>query len=897
MLKHRFYGDSSVSPSKDNGKENNVTFKSTISPRDESIEGDNEIIESEKGHLIMDMDKRDPTTYFKDGVRRIDFVLVIESVKKKSQGSEATESTRLCDENDEEDTKNMKKMQRIDLWRQRFMGRIISQGLEIEEEICDQEENTLRFIKLHGPWKLLCEYAEDLNIEVPLQEIPEEEATTFENGSAWFLAKFRLPNIMQQQVPNTPKQYYTTPFRLDKLNKFIGIDDPDAFFSPAQRSRMVYEVLAKTPFGKEKKGEVGIDRLIKEKAYAAAFPLHAGQYEDPNSTRKTKPNQVQPAVPSPVNADLNDRQVLYEYWARWGMWYKYQPLTHIRNYYGEKIAIYFAWLGYYTQVLLPAMCVGILCFVYGLLTVRNDTITNEVCNDPRNITLCPICETCPSKKLASTCFARKAGYIFDNAASVFFAVFMSFWAVFFLEFWKRRAASLAHDWNCMDLEELEVPRPEFAAKAPYREKNKITGKEEPSFPQALRIKRMLVGAGVVLTMIVVVFIVVMAVILYRVFVAIPMQKAHISIAHLTPSIFASVTGAIIQITCIMLLGRFYENLAHTLTKWEMHRTQSEFDDNLTFKVFLFQFINFNSSIFYVAFFKGKFVGRPGNYKTFMYGIRNESCSVGGCQYDLMIQLMWIMVGKQVINNCQEILIPKFKMWYHGKKSNLDNIGDSRMEQDFRLAENEGLFQEYLEMVLQFGFITIFVASFPLAPVFALLNNWVEIRLDAQKFICDTRRAIAERAKDIGIWFNVLAVVTQIAVITNSFLIAFTSDFIERTYYTWNKNSIGENYTYWRLAASPNDYDRDQCYYEQFRDENGDYTLTYWKILALKLGFVIAFNSFVFGVGRIIDLLVPDIPEELEIKIKREQYLAKQILSLTAENRNFPATTSATSDFE
>ena len=53
-------------------------------------------------------------------------------------------------------------------------------------------------------------------------------------------------------------------------------------------------------------------------------------------------------------------------------------------------------------------------------------------------------------------------------------------------------------------------------------------------------------------------------------------------------------------------------------------------------------------------------------------------------------------------------------------------------------DNEGLFQEYLEMVLQFGFITIFVAAFPLAPLFALLNNWVEIRLDAQKFVRDTR---------------------------------------------------------------------------------------------------------------------------------------------------------------
>ena len=58
------------------------------------------------------------------------------------------------------------------------------------------------------------------------------------------------------------------------------------------------------------------------------------------------------------------------------------------------------------------------------------------------------------------------------------------------------------------------------------------------------------------------------------------------------------------------------------------------------------------------------------------------------------------------------------------------------------------------MVLQFGFITIFVAAFPLAPLFALLNNWVEIRLDAQKFVCETRRAVAERAESIGFyWIN------------------------------------------------------------------------------------------------------------------------------------------------
>ena len=56
--------------------------------------------------------------------------------------------------------------------------------------------------------------------------------------------------------------------------RFLGSDDPDSFFTRAQRSRMVYEILATTPFGKEKKGEVGIERLVDEGVYNAAFPLH-----------------------------------------------------------------------------------------------------------------------------------------------------------------------------------------------------------------------------------------------------------------------------------------------------------------------------------------------------------------------------------------------------------------------------------------------------------------------------------------------------------------------------------------------------------------------------------------------------------------------------------------------
>ena len=55
------------------------------------------------------------------------------------------------------------------------------------------------------------------------------------------------------------------------------------------------------------------------------------------------------------------------------------------------------------------------------------------------------------------------------------------------------------------------------------------------------------------------------------------------------------------------------------------------------------------------------------------------------------------------------------------------------------------------------------------------------------------------------------------------------------------------------------------------------TPVHWKILALKFAFVIIFEHVVFGVCKLIDLLVPDIPESLDIKMKRERFLAKEAL--------------------
>lgn len=44
-----------------------------------------------------------------------------------------------------------------------------------------------------------------------------------------------------------------------------------------------------------------------------------------------------------------------------------------RKYYGEKIGIYFAWLGFYTIMLALAAVVGLGCFIYGYKTQETST--------------------------------------------------------------------------------------------------------------------------------------------------------------------------------------------------------------------------------------------------------------------------------------------------------------------------------------------------------------------------------------------------------------------------------------------------------------------------------------------------------------------------------------------
>ncbi|KAL6568226.1 hypothetical protein OROHE_003910 [Orobanche hederae] len=88
---------------------------------------------------------------------------------------------------------------------------------------------------------------------------------------------------------------------------------------------------------------------------------------------------------------------------------------------------------------------------------------------------------------------------------------------------------------------------------------------------------------------------------------------------------------------------------------------------------------------------------------------------------------------------------------------------------------DGLFDDFLELVLQFGMIMMFACAFPLAFAFAAVNNIAEIRADALKLLVMMRRPIPRSDASIGAWLNIFQFLIVVSICTNSALLVCLYD--------------------------------------------------------------------------------------------------------------------------
>ncbi|GAB1605119.1 anoctamin-4-like isoform X2 [Argonauta hians] len=812
--------------------------------------------------------------YFEDGKRRIDYILAWDKHSKNAIESEEA--------------------------RDIFHENLKKEFLELE---IDTSDSDVDFMKIHAPFKVLCRYAELLKLKVPMKETADllhfakqyDEQVVKGDGpikkmqqlwrqvSQKVIAPF---NYDLEVFKPTPKQY-KCPFSRDKDYLFAYPENHEEIFSQGMRTRIVDYILRRTSFGNQdsESYSCGVKKMISDGYYKSAFPLHEGHWK-----KHTK---------------RNIRKDLYDNWGHWSQFLKFQPLHYIKEYFGEKVGIYFAWLGFYTLMLIPAAIVGLGITIYGLVIMGDNYVSNEICQS-NNISMCPLCDhRCPYWNLSQACFHARASNLVDNAATVFFAIFMSFWGTLFLEFWKRKQAVIQWKWNLHYQEEEEPPRPEYLAKMASDKKYRrdpISQLDEPYIPFWTRqIPVIFFSYSLMLFMVAIALAAVLGVIAFRVSMLAALQLREENIIYKNAGLMTTVVSACINLMIIMILNIIYRRAAFWLTDLECLRTQTEYDNSLTFKLFALQFVNYYSSIIYIAFFKGKFVGRPGKYNT-IFGARQEECEPGGCLIELCIQLGIIMTGKQLLqNNFLEILFPKLwkycmKRWKEAAKKKLPN---TPWEKDLLLTDVDTttLFYEYLEMILQFGFLTLFVSAFPLGPLFCLINNIIEIRADANKFVTTIKRPTPQIATNIGIWYSVLYGISRIAVLSNAFIISITSDFIPQLVYKigYSRDNTLHGYVEYSLSYfNTSDFEQNHrplmminetvamCRYRDYRappwsENKYEYSELFWHIFAARMVFVVVFENFVVVLTSIIAWLIPDVSSKTKELIRQEAFITQKII--------------------
>mmetsp|Transcript_1153 Transcript_1153/g.1625 ORF Transcript_1153/g.1625 Transcript_1153/m.1625 type:complete len:764 (+) Transcript_1153:118-2409(+) len=393
--------------------------------------------------------------------------------------------------------------------------------------------------------------------------------------------------------------------------------------------------------------------------------------------------------------------------------FSFQPIDDIKDYLGEKVGLYFAFLGHYTTWLFPLSLVGLALVVW----------------DVMELTL-------------------------SSSFSPYFCIFVAFWSILMLEYWKRQEATLVMEWGMTGFQKEELVRPEF-----YGEKIQsfIDGKQVLYFDKRKRSRFVAFSQTVVISLILVVIAAVGAIYFFKSY------MAASSNAYLSD--YSSYIASILNSVQIQIMNVIYSKISIGLNKLENHRTNTEYENALIAKTFLFQFVNSYASFFYIAFIKGMYEGCT------TYG--------GSCMNELAISLGIIFGVRLVANYLTEVTLPRImaKWRRHQETKGAEDKKMSVAEEEMILNPSDSMMltlKDYSELSIQFGYVTLFVTAFPAAPLLAWLANIMGIGIKATKNLDEYQRVMPHGAQDIGTWYAIFEVLSTIAVVTNAGLVAFTS---------------------------------------------------------------------------------------------------------------------------
>ncbi|XP_069907049.1 anoctamin-10 isoform X2 [Oryctolagus cuniculus] len=339
----------------------------------------------------------------------------------------------------------------------------------------------------------------------------------------------------------------------------------------------------------------------------------------------------------------------------------------------------------------------------------------------------------------------------DYDKYVIFASFNLIWSTVILEVWKRGCASMTYRWGTLVMKrQFEEPRPGFHGVLGV---NSVTGREEPlysSYKRQLRIY--LVSLPFVC--------ICLYFSLYVMMIYFDMETWALALHDSSESEWTSIllyVPSIIYAIVIEIMNRLYRYAAEFLTSWENHRLESAYQNHLVLKVLVFNFLNCFASLFYIAFV-----------------LKDMKL--------LRQSLATLLITSQILNQIVESLLPYWLQRKHGVrvrrkvqalKADVDTTLYEQVILEKEMGTYLGTFDDYLELFLQFGYVSLFSCVYPLAAAFAVLNNFTEVNSDALKMCRVFKRPFAEPSANIGVWQLAFETMSVISVVTNCALIGMS----------------------------------------------------------------------------------------------------------------------------
>ncbi|OJD39909.1 plasma membrane channel protein [Diplodia corticola] len=442
---------------------------------------------------------------------------------------------------------------------------------------------------------------------------------------------------------------------------------------------------------------------------------------------------------------LHDHSYNHAWIKQWSTQYLLKPedLDEIRNRLGEKVAFYFAFTqSYFTFLIFPA--------AFGF-----------------------------------------ASWLILGHFSPLYALVNALWCTVFTEWWKHQEYDLGVRWGVRGVSSIETTRRDFRHETEVQDP--VTGETIRAFPVTKRFQRQLLQIPFALAAALILGSLIATCFGIEIFISEIYNGPLKTILVFLP------TG--ILTTCMPILLGVLTNFAKQLTDYENYDTHGSHETAMTQKIFVLNFIVSYLPIILTAFIYVPFGQHIVPYldvfsltvKPFAEDEKQlQRSSTWSINPDrLRKQVIYFTVTAQVVNLGMEVIVPYLKRRGFAKYKKIQSeraaknggtvpnvaANDPPEEAAFldRVRKEAELdvydvTQDLREMVLQFGYLSLFSVVWPLTAVSFLINDWVELRADAIKICVEMQRPTPWRADTIGPWLDSLSFLTWFGSITTSALV-------------------------------------------------------------------------------------------------------------------------------